>query len=308
MKRKIIISVIISVLLISSVVYADEQGMFQGFKIVNVTVDGKAVQGDTPAILFNGRTMVPLKFVSDAMGATTNWDGSTNTAQIISKQSQDTKQRSVQEAIDELNAVYGLSLKTEADLNSVSNADLVSQYLTQGHNIIDAYALANPDANTTFKNSNGISQIKVYASIANEYKRLDLIGQILDTLNFQNGILFEKMNGRYLNNSLESLNKSQNDTLNTAINQYNQALKDVSFDKLYGLDVSDMDTILSKYNDSINNYKNAMDVLQQFTSNPSLELSNQFNEYNNNADAIAVETATLAANGYNKYYNLIQNY
>lgn len=84
MKKKLLVFSLVIVLLVSSTVIAVETGMFEGFKIINVKVDGKEVKGDVPAILFNGRTMVPVKFISDALGATINFDDKTNTVNIVS--------------------------------------------------------------------------------------------------------------------------------------------------------------------------------------------------------------------------------
>jgi hypothetical protein len=38
------------------------------------SVDGKQVHLDQPAILWNNRTMVPLRFLMEAVGATVEWD------------------------------------------------------------------------------------------------------------------------------------------------------------------------------------------------------------------------------------------
>jgi len=46
------------------------------------TVNGMAKALDAPARLTNGRTMVPLRFVSEALGAEVIWDGSTRTVVI----------------------------------------------------------------------------------------------------------------------------------------------------------------------------------------------------------------------------------
>lgn len=52
-----------------------------GSKITEV--DGKVVTIDVPAQVKNGRTLVPLRFVSEAMGASVRWDGNNNIATII---------------------------------------------------------------------------------------------------------------------------------------------------------------------------------------------------------------------------------
>lgn len=38
-------------------------------------VDGKAISLDAPAVIMNSRTMVPLRFVAEALGLITKWDG-----------------------------------------------------------------------------------------------------------------------------------------------------------------------------------------------------------------------------------------
>lgn len=48
-------------------------------------VNGKSVKLDTPAVQREGRTMVGLRFVSEALGATVRWDGEANTVHITDK-------------------------------------------------------------------------------------------------------------------------------------------------------------------------------------------------------------------------------
>ncbi len=50
-----------------------------------VQVDGKAVTLDTKAILSSGRTFVPLRFVSEILGAKVEWDNATSTVFIFTK-------------------------------------------------------------------------------------------------------------------------------------------------------------------------------------------------------------------------------
>ncbi len=46
------------------------------------TVNGKTTTLEQGAVIKNGRTMVPLRFITDAMGATLAWDAATKTANI----------------------------------------------------------------------------------------------------------------------------------------------------------------------------------------------------------------------------------
>jgi hypothetical protein len=58
---------------------------FYGFTVVNIKVDGKDIKGDVPAVNFYGRTVVPIRFVSEALGAKVEWNNDTNTATITSQ-------------------------------------------------------------------------------------------------------------------------------------------------------------------------------------------------------------------------------
>lgn len=62
--------------------FASLHGLFEGYSIVKVVVDGQEVTGDTPAINFNGRTMVPVRFVSEALGTNVEWDAANETVVI----------------------------------------------------------------------------------------------------------------------------------------------------------------------------------------------------------------------------------
>lgn len=42
---------------------------------LRVVVDGREIQGDTPPQLINNRTMVPVRFIAEALGAQVGWDG-----------------------------------------------------------------------------------------------------------------------------------------------------------------------------------------------------------------------------------------
>ena len=51
------------------------------------TINGKAVTLDQPATLIDGRTLVPLRFVSESFGAEVSWDQETKTVSISAKPS-----------------------------------------------------------------------------------------------------------------------------------------------------------------------------------------------------------------------------
>lgn len=63
----------------------------KGNTTIKLTVGGQAYKNgqpitlDVPAKIINGRTLVPLRFVSEALGASVKWDGSTQTITIASQ-------------------------------------------------------------------------------------------------------------------------------------------------------------------------------------------------------------------------------
>jgi hypothetical protein len=85
--RRAIAIIVAAVILVAvgTVFAAGIYGTYRGFNIVKVTVDGREVRGDVPAVNLDGRTMVPLRFVSEALGATADWDQASYTAIIRSR-------------------------------------------------------------------------------------------------------------------------------------------------------------------------------------------------------------------------------
>ncbi len=57
------------------------------FNNIKITVNGQQVEMDDEVkpFIYKGRTMVPVRFVSEALGADVDWDGNTNTVIINSK-------------------------------------------------------------------------------------------------------------------------------------------------------------------------------------------------------------------------------
>jgi hypothetical protein len=120
MKKRSIIALTLTGFLLSGTAYAAVNGMYKGYKIVNVKVDGNTIVGDVPAVLLDDRTMVPLRFVSEAMGGSVSWDEKTQTASVTSKPSTNytllTKQDEFHQASPKIDVYYpeftGLADKT----------------------------------------------------------------------------------------------------------------------------------------------------------------------------------------------------
>ena len=82
--KQLIIGVILGALLFSGVSVATN-----GLKSINVmynnikiAVDGKEVKTDSEPFVYNGSTYVPIRVVSEALGAEVNWNDKTKTVEI----------------------------------------------------------------------------------------------------------------------------------------------------------------------------------------------------------------------------------
>lgn len=81
--KKIIIAVLMALVLSTSVVFAASvNGEFNGFPIVKVNVNDKAVSSDVPGVVMKGRTLLPVRAVAESLGGLVSWDAATMTANI----------------------------------------------------------------------------------------------------------------------------------------------------------------------------------------------------------------------------------
>ena len=74
--KRFLLPLVVGILVVSTGVALGSgvHGDYKGFPIVKVRVDGSEIQSDVPAINLDGRTMVPLRFVSEALGASVAWN------------------------------------------------------------------------------------------------------------------------------------------------------------------------------------------------------------------------------------------
>lgn len=62
--------VLVGVLLASAIARAAASGSFNGYPTMRIIVNGQELHPDVPAIVMNDRTLVPVRFVAEALGAT----------------------------------------------------------------------------------------------------------------------------------------------------------------------------------------------------------------------------------------------
>lgn len=73
-RYKLIVSIIIIILLLLGNVYA--------VPYIRLIINGQQVYTDVPPQIVNGTTLVPIRIISETLGAKVNWDGNTQTVTV----------------------------------------------------------------------------------------------------------------------------------------------------------------------------------------------------------------------------------
>jgi hypothetical protein len=58
---------------------------YKGLPIVKVLVNGNPLESDVPAVVLDGRTLLPVRAVSEALGAQIHWEGALSTVYITTQ-------------------------------------------------------------------------------------------------------------------------------------------------------------------------------------------------------------------------------
>lgn len=80
--RKILTVAVLLAVLGGGVAYATVHGTYQGYPVVKVVVNGRELQPDVPAIVMEGRTLLPVRAIAEALGAQVAWDQNSMTATV----------------------------------------------------------------------------------------------------------------------------------------------------------------------------------------------------------------------------------
>lgn len=226
MKKKAFLVLLISLFVISGTVFATENGMFQGFKIINLKVDGKDIKGDTPAINFNDRTMVPVRFVSDVLGTTVGFDDKTNTVTITSKKQEPNLQKTSTLNYNDGSIYEGEVLNNQPNgygKLTFSNKDGIEGRFVNGlANGLEKYSYANGDI------------------LIGEYENGKLNGPV--TVYFNNGTITNTTYKDGLDVGNNQGNNQGNNIDNNA--SYSQSLKDDEIAKIK----ANYDSLIAGYN------------------------------------------------------------
>ena len=90
----VLVICLVLALSIPVMVMAQPHGEYKGYTIVKLIIDGKEITPDVPAIIMDGRTLVPVRIVSETLGAEVAWDPSTYTVTITSTQAKESQKES----------------------------------------------------------------------------------------------------------------------------------------------------------------------------------------------------------------------
>jgi hypothetical protein len=81
-KTALIVFLILLMLSLSVSASAQPISSYKGFPIINIILNNQSIQSDIPGINVDGTTLVPLRVISENLGAKITWDSTTSTAMI----------------------------------------------------------------------------------------------------------------------------------------------------------------------------------------------------------------------------------
>ena len=110
-------------------------------------VNGQQVSLDVPALIINGRTMVPLRFVSEALGAEVSWDSEARQVIIRYKE---TLRESIYQRINSLEPLFseGLPIDQRSWFSNITN------WITGADIVIDVAVRLFEDAEEKWRQAN----------------------------------------------------------------------------------------------------------------------------------------------------------
>lgn len=154
MKKKIIVIVMLSMMIMGVVSAANINGTYKGKPIVNIVANGKDIAAqDAPAVIMDGRTMVPISMLRQ-LGVGVTWDQINYSVGISMPDSNS--------AIDELKSFYALSdifhnyIVFGDRINEIREKLSITNQLLSGTNeeVATGLKITNDFLNTLYKEYN----------------------------------------------------------------------------------------------------------------------------------------------------------
>jgi len=138
----IILTTILCIFLIVGIAYSQNN--------ITIFVNGQKIETDVPPQIINGRTMVPVRFVSEALGADVEWDGMNRRVLITNEKSEIIKCKEYIEKtykfikkIEEINANMEDYIKKE-DISDIAIYERLKKDNELIKEQIDNFILLNP--------------------------------------------------------------------------------------------------------------------------------------------------------------------
>lgn len=163
------------------------------------TVNGKSKYVDQPALIINGRTMVPLRFITETLGSEVGWDGPTSTVSITTDFSVNPKyeaqkgyERAYSSLLNQLSYRSDMpSLKANLfDIDKDGVPELLTEFLYDVYTKVQIYEFKNGTTNLIYDS---------FSTHARSYEfHNDLSGQLYIQGNFRYYIYagtYDKLNG-----------------------------------------------------------------------------------------------------------------
>jgi hypothetical protein len=92
LKKRIAVLILLFSLLSAAVSAESSSGTYKGYSQVHIEINGAKVLSDIPGINLDGTTMVPLRVISEKLGAQVKWNEDTSTVSILSNDTQGSPQ------------------------------------------------------------------------------------------------------------------------------------------------------------------------------------------------------------------------
>lgn len=166
------------------------------------------------------------------------------------------------------------------------------------YNKIISFSSTNKDVNI----------IRIYSILSSCYKYLRSFGYSINLIDneiyFSHIFIEDNSSSEYIDELKESLS-----AITSAYNDMPESIKEiVSKTKEIGIDVSDINTILSGYSKSLEYYKAALNELINYKNSKSDECIEKIADNTDKGYPLLTDANKLARQGYDKFYNLVQEY
>lgn len=136
--RKIIFGIIIGIFLTTAAV------SFGAEKTIKIILDGREIYSDSPPVIINDRTFVPLRVISEALGIDVKWDSVSRAVILTSPKEKSVFKVLSYQKIDNENGYNILGELQNVSQKTFATAEIRAEVLDAGGNVINRLSSALP--------------------------------------------------------------------------------------------------------------------------------------------------------------------